>query len=74
MDLYTIHYIKTHELLYRYLRDNSSWYRFLNRDSSYLKVIEDEAKKFYKVRAEDKLQDFADRMEMISTFLSVLKD
>lgn len=74
MDLYTIHYIKTHELVYRYLREDSSWYRYLNRDSGYLKVVEEEAKKFYQVRGEDRLKKLSERIDMISNFLSVLKD
>lgn len=74
MDLYTIHYIKTHELIYKYLREDSSWYRYLNRSPSYIKVVEEEAKKYFKVTAEDRIKNLSDRIGMISEFLSVLKE
>ena len=74
MDLYTIHYIKTHELIYRYLREDSHWYRYLNRDSAYLKVLEEEAKKFYKVTSEDRVRQLSDKIGMISEFLHILNE
>lgn len=74
MNLYTIHYIKTHELIYRYLREDSHWYRYLNRDAKYIRIVEEEAKKYFKVTSEDRIKQLSDKLGMISEFLSVLKD
>ena len=73
MDLYTINYIKNNPLVYGYLRENSYWYKELNRDSNVLKQIEEEAKKMYKMTPEDKIQKLSRNIELISTFIDVLK-
>lgn len=73
MDLYTINYIKNNPLIYNYLRENSFWYKQLNRDSSNLKSLEEEMKKRYKLTAEDKIAKFSRNIELISTFIDVLK-
>ena len=73
MDLYTINYIKSNPLIYQYLRVNSSWYKELNRDSSSLKEVEKEAREYYKLTLPDRLERFSHSMEMISTFMDVLK-
>ena len=73
MDLYTINYIKNNRLVYDYLRVNSYWYKYLNRDSRYLKDVEEEAKKYFKVTLEDKIKDFSNHIDSLSTFLDLLK-
>ena len=73
MNLYTINYIKNNELVYRYLRVNSSWYKYLNRDSSFLLIVEEEAKKHFELRTEDKIMKISNNIEMVSTFLDLLK-
>ena len=73
MDLYTINYIKTNPLIYNYLREESHWYKELNRDSKYLKVIEEAAKKKYKLTPQDKIEKLSQKIELISTFIDVLK-
>ncbi|MDO4995823.1 MAG: YlbE-like family protein [Bacilli bacterium] len=73
MDLYTINYIKNNKLVYDYLRINSYWYKYLNRDSGYLKNVEEEAKKYFKVTLEDRIRNFSNNIDTISTFLDLLK-
>ncbi len=73
MDLFTIHYIKINPLVYQYLRENSSWYKYLNRDAKALKLVEEEAKKKYQLTAEDRIAKFSRSMDLISTFIDVLK-
>ncbi len=73
MDLYTINYIKNNELVYRYLREDSSWYKYLNRDGSVLKQVEENAKKHFEVRPEDKIKKISQNIEMVSSFLDILK-
>lgn len=73
MDLYTINYIKSNPLIYQYLRVNSYWYKELNRNPLVLEKIIQEAKKYYKMTIPDKIEKFTHDMEMISTFMDVLK-
>ena len=73
MDLYTINYIKNNPLIYNYLRENSTWYKKLNRDGNYLKELETEAKKFYKQTPEDKIEKLSRNIQLISSFIDVLK-
>ncbi len=73
MDLYTINYIKNNPIVYRYLREDSSWYKYLNRSSEPLKVIEELAKKKYGYTPEARLKKISDNIDLISSFLEVLK-
>lgn len=73
MDLYTINYVKNNPLIYNYLRENSSWYKQLNRDSRNLKYLEEEMKKRYKLTPEDKIEKISKNIDLIATFIDVLK-
>lgn len=73
MDLYTINYIKNNPIVYSYLRENSYWYKELNRNSEALKEVEEQAKKMYKQTPEDKMEKLSRNIELISTFIDVLK-
>ena len=69
----TIQKIKTTPVIYNYLRDNSNHYRYLYRDDNYLKEIESLAKTTYKERTIDKIEHLKSNIELINTFLSVMK-
>lgn len=73
MDQYTINYIKNNPLVYNYLREDSSWYKELNRSSSALKLVEEQAKKYYKLTTQDKIEKISKNIELISMFMDVLK-
>lgn len=73
MDLFTITYIRNNPNLYNYLREDSSWYKLLNRSSSNLKLVEEEMKKRYKLTPEDKIAKFSKGIDLLSTFMDVLK-
>lgn len=73
MDLFTINYIKTHPLIYNYLRENSYHYKTLMRDGRAIKSIEEEAKKFYKQTPIDKIQKLSDNINLISSLIDVIK-
>lgn len=73
MNQYTINSIKNNPLIYNYLREDSSWYKELNTDSNALKLVEEQAKKFYKLTPQDKIEKLAKNIELISTFIDVLK-
>lgn len=73
MNLYTINYIKSNQLLYNYLRENSYWYKYLNRSQEYLKPLEEEMKKKYKLTTQDRIEKISQGINMVSTILDVLK-
>ncbi len=74
MNLYTINYIKSNEHIYSFLREDSSWYKVLNRDPSALKKIEELAKERYKLRLSDRLEKLSGNINLISSFIEMLKD
>lgn len=65
--------IKNNPYLYRYLRDNSSWYKTLNRNPNAIKDMETEMKQAYKLNLSDKIDDISKKIEMIRTFMDILK-
>lgn len=56
-----------------FLRENSYWYKYLNRDSTYYRDFLDDMKDKYKLKPTDKLNKIMDDIEMVRTFLDVLK-
>ncbi len=73
MDKYTINIIKNNPNIYRYLREESFWYKYLNRDNNYIKRIEKEMKDKYKLNTIDKIDNLTRNINLISTFIDVLK-
>lgn len=69
----TLEVIRNNPIIYQYLRDNSSWYKELNRNSNVVDNVLKEAKKYYKVRGIDKLERAIEQIDMITTFMDVLK-
>ena len=73
MDLYTINYIKNNRTVYNYLREDPSWYKQLNRTRSSIPIIEELAKKHYKLTTEDRIKKLSQGIDIISNFIDVLK-
>lgn len=65
--------IRSNPYLYRYLRDNSSWYKMLNRNPNAIKDMENEMKQAYKLNLSDKIDDIGKKIEMLRTFMDILK-
>ncbi len=57
----------------KFLRENSYWYKYLNRNPIYYKQFIDDMKDKYKLKTTDKLNKMMDNLEMVRTFLEVLK-
>lgn len=57
----------------RYLRERSYWYKYLNRNKLYLKKFEEEMKKNYKIRTEDRMEKFANNLDMVSKLINILQ-
>ena len=57
----------------QFLRENSYWYKYLNRTNYYYKQFIDDMKQKYKLTTTDKLNKMVSNINMISSFLEVLK-
>ena len=60
--------------LKRYLRENSYWYKRLNRDPNSFYHFVDNMKRDYHLTTQDKINKTIDNINMLSTFLDVLKN
>ncbi len=57
----------------RYLRSNSYWYKTLMRNPEMMDVFVSEVKEKYKLRATDKINNFIDKIDMVSKLINVLR-
>ena len=58
---------------HQFLRENSYWYKYLNRSESYYKDFINDMKDKYKLKPTDKINKMVENIDMIRTFLDVLK-
>lgn len=65
--------IKNNYLLQKYIRENSYWYKYLNRNPDLLSEMEREMKEKYKLTASDKINDISEKLDLLRTFMNVLK-
>ena len=73
MDLETQYKIKSDPRLQRFIRENSYWYKYLNRDPDLFKDFYNDMLDKYKLTRKDKLNKVLDNINMIQSFLDVLK-
>ena len=57
----------------QFLRENSYWYKYLNRNEFYYKEFINDMKDKYKLKPTDKINKMVDNLNMVKTFLDVLK-
>ncbi len=57
----------------KFLRENSFWYKYLNRGDVYYKDFLSDMKDKYKMKPTDKIAKAVDNINMINSFLDVLK-
>ena len=57
----------------QFLRENSYWYKYLNRSNIYYKQFVEDMKNKYKLTTADRLNKMMDNINMVRTFLDVLK-
>ena len=65
--------IKQDEKQIMFLRENSYWYKYLNRNNKYYKEFINDMKDKYKLKPTDKINKMMENMNMVRTFLDVLK-
>lgn len=57
----------------QFLREHSYWYKYLNRNPNYYKDFINDMKNKYKLTPHDKINKVINNINMINTFLEVLK-
>ena len=65
--------IKNNPNMLRYLRENSNWYKYLNRNPESINLFNEEMKERYKLRPGDRINNFVDKLDLLSSFINVLK-
>lgn len=73
MNLELQYNINQDEKLKRFLRENSFWYKYLNRSPIYYKEFVKDMKDKYKLKPTDRLNKMMEDINMVSTFLDLLK-
>ena len=65
--------IKKNPLLFEYLHENSYWYKYLHRGEEAFPFLEKEMKERYKLRIQDRVEHLASTLQMVRSFMDVLK-
>ena len=65
--------IKNDPMLQKYIRENSYWYKILNRNPLMINQMIGEMKEKYKLTTTDKINNISEKLDLIRTFMSVLK-
>lgn len=74
MDRDTLNIIRNNPYIYNFLREESNYYKMLYRDCNNIKKISYLAKEKYKLRSIDKLEKLSKNINLINTFIDVLKE
>lgn len=73
MNLETQFKINNNPMLKKYIKENSYWYKYLNRNPNLINKMNEEMKKKYNLRMEDKLEDLNNKINIISAFMNEWK-
>lgn len=73
MNLDTQFKLKNNSLLQRYIRENSYWYKILNRNPELIDRMTEEMKQKYKLTTTDKINNLSEKIDLIRTFMNILK-
>ncbi|MFI3260422.1 MAG: hypothetical protein R3Y13_01765 [bacterium] len=65
--------IRENEKYYNYLKENSEYVKYLNRASIDYKKFIDDMKIKYKERASDKVSNFIDNIDLVSTIMDTFR-
>lgn len=68
-----LNYIRSHEYIYNFLREDSSHYIYLYRDNNYIKILKKLAKDKYKLNYKDKLERISNKINLINNLIDVFK-
>ena len=65
--------LKTNPNYIKFLREYSYWYKLLSRNPAYFKEFVEDMKDKYKLKPTDRLNKMLENINMLQTFLDVLR-
>ena len=68
-----VEYIRNHDYIYNFLRDDSTYYKYLYMDNRNIKYIKKLAKEKYGLRYIDRVNKLSSNLELVSTLIDVFK-
>lgn len=66
-------YIRKHDYIYWFLRENSSYYKDIYLNNKFVYKLKHIAKDYYKIKFSDKMERLSNKMEIINAFMDVFK-
>jgi len=72
MSIEVLNYIRNHDYIYYFLRQDSSYYEYIFKDNNYIYELDKIVKEKYHIRYSDKLDKISNSIQMINTFLDIL--
>ena len=73
MDVKTLMQVRSNFYISNYLKKNSYWYKYLNRNSESINDLEKEVREHYKLTTKDRMEDFANKISMLQSFMEILR-
>lgn len=73
MEIETQIKIRENEKHFKYLKENSYYFKYLNRGDITYKKFVDDMKVKYKERTSDKVSNFIDNIDLVSTIIDTFK-
>lgn len=65
--------LKNNLMLKKYLREHSYYYKELNRNPDFIYTLNSEMKESYKLTLPNKLDRIKDNVNMLTTFMDIIK-
>lgn len=73
MSIETQFYLKQNPNLVRFLHENPRFYKNLNRSPNFVRELEPMMKEKYKLTVADRIDNIKDKLEMINTFVDIIR-
>ncbi|MBQ3307899.1 MAG: hypothetical protein IJG68_06900 [Bacilli bacterium] len=73
MSIEVLNYIRNHDYIYYFLRQDSSYYEYIFKDNNYIYELDNMLKEKYKLRYVDKIDKVKDGIQLLNTFLELIK-
>ena len=73
MSIEVLNYIRTHDYIYYFLRQDSSYYEYIFKDNNYIYELDNMLKEKYKLRYIDKIDKIQNGIQLFRTFLDLIE-
>ena len=73
MSIEVLNYIRSHDYIYYFLRQDSSYYEYIFKDNNYIYELDNMLKEKYKLRYVDKIDKIQNGIQLFRTFLDLIE-